>query len=101
MVSQQLRYFPHCFLDCEVGESSSGSGLSLGPNSSRFPDSVQFSRSVMSYSLQPHGLQHARVPCPSPTPELAQTQAIESVIAMFMLKYFSGKDEERGQDIGI
>ena len=30
--------------------------------------SVQFSRSVMSYSLRPHGLQHARPPCPSPTP---------------------------------
>ena len=30
--------------------------------------SVQFSRSVMSDSLQPHGLQHARLPCPSPTP---------------------------------
>ena len=30
--------------------------------------SVQFSHSVMSDSLQPHGLQHARPPCPSPTP---------------------------------
>ena len=30
--------------------------------------SVQFSRSVMSDSMQPHGLQHARLPCPSPTP---------------------------------
>ena len=30
--------------------------------------SVQFSHSVMSDSLQPHGLQHARLPCPSPTP---------------------------------
>ena len=30
--------------------------------------SVQFSRSVMSNSLQPHGLQRARPPCPSPTP---------------------------------
>ena len=30
--------------------------------------SVQFSRSVMSNSLQPHGLQHTRPPCPSPTP---------------------------------
>ena len=30
--------------------------------------SVQFSRSVMSYSLRPHGLQHTRLPCPSPTP---------------------------------
>ena len=32
--------------------------------------SVQFSHSVMSNSLQPHGLQHARPPCPSPTPEV-------------------------------
>ena len=31
--------------------------------------SVQFS-SVMSNSLQPHGLQHARPPCPSPTPRV-------------------------------
>ena len=30
--------------------------------------SVQFSRSVVSYSLRPHELQHARLPCPSPTP---------------------------------
>ena len=30
--------------------------------------SVQFSRSVMSNSLLPHELQHARPPCPSPTP---------------------------------
>ena len=30
--------------------------------------SVQFSRSVMSDSLQPHELQHARPPCPSLTP---------------------------------
>jgi len=30
--------------------------------------SVQFSRSVISNSLRRHGLQHARPPCPSPTP---------------------------------
>ena len=30
--------------------------------------SVQFSRSVVSDSLRPHELQHARPPCPSPTP---------------------------------
>ena len=30
--------------------------------------SAQFSHSVVSYSLWPHGLQHARLPCPSPTP---------------------------------
>ena len=32
------------------------------------PFPVQFSRSVVSDSLRPHGLQHARLPCPSPTP---------------------------------
>ena len=31
--------------------------------------SVQFSHSVISDSLRPHGLQHARLPWPSPTPE--------------------------------
>ena len=30
--------------------------------------SVQFSHSVMSNSLRPHGLQHAMLPSPSPTP---------------------------------
>ena len=30
--------------------------------------SLQFSRSVISDSLQPHESQHARPPCPSPTP---------------------------------
>ena len=30
--------------------------------------SVQFSPSVVSNSLRSHGLQHARPPCPSPTP---------------------------------
>ena len=32
--------------------------------------SVQFSCSVVSKSLQPHELQHARPPCPSPTPRV-------------------------------
>ena len=31
---------------------------------------VQFSRSVVSDSLWPHELQHARPPCPSPTPRV-------------------------------
>ena len=30
--------------------------------------SIQFIRSVVSDSLWPHGLQNARLPCPSPTP---------------------------------
>ena len=32
--------------------------------------SVQFSYSVVSNSLWPHGLQHARPPCPSPNPRV-------------------------------
>ena len=31
-------------------------------------NSVQFSRLVVSNSLRPHGLQHPRLPCPSPIP---------------------------------
>ena len=31
---------------------------------------VQFSHSVVSHSLRPHGLQHARPPCPSPPPRV-------------------------------
>ena len=43
---------------------------------------VQFSRSVMSDSLWPHGLQHARPPCPSPTSSwsLIRLMSIESVM---------------------
>ena len=46
----------------KVKEESEKAGLKL-----QF-SSVQFSCSVVSDSLQPHGLQHARPPCPSPTP---------------------------------
>ena len=35
--------------------------------------SVQFSHSVMSDSLRPHESQHARPPCPSPTPGVHST----------------------------
>ena len=46
-----------------------GGSLPLAP--SEKPS--QFSRLVMSDSLQPHGLQHPRLPCPSQLLELAQT----------------------------
>ena len=36
----------------------------------QFHESVQFSRSVVSHALRPHGLQHARPPCPSQTPRV-------------------------------
>ena len=53
--------------------SSAGETQTQGPVSSvgshRF-SSVQFSRSVVSDSLRPHESQHARPPCPSPTPRV-------------------------------
>ena len=40
----------------------------LGPGTCRWISPVQFSHSVVSDSLRPHGLQHAWPPCPPPTP---------------------------------
>ena len=48
--------------------------------------SVQFSRSVVSDSLWPHGLQHARLPCPSPTPRTCSNSCpstISSIVISF------------------
>ena len=62
----------------DVAVSGWGRGHCLGPS---YPDwntsgalftvqfsSVQFSQTVESSSLRPHGLQYARLPCPSRTP---------------------------------
>ena len=40
----------------------------ISANSLYSYSTVQFSHSVLSDSLRPHGLQNARLPCPSPTP---------------------------------
>ena len=42
--------------------------------------SVQFSRSFVSDSLRPHEPQHARPPCPSPTPGVHSNSCLESVM---------------------
>ena len=42
--------------------------------------SVQFSLSVVSDYLRPYRLQHARPPCPSPTPSLLKLTSIKSVM---------------------
>ena len=49
-------------LRVKVKEESEKVGLKLS--------SVKFSHSVMSDSLRPHESQHARPPCPSPTPRV-------------------------------
>ena len=41
--------------------------------------SVQFSCSVVSDSLQPHEPQHARPPCPSPTPRVHPNPCLKHV----------------------
>ena len=51
---------------CNVGDVGSIPGLGRSPGEGK--GSVQFSRSVVSESLRPQGLQHTRPPCPSPTP---------------------------------
>ena len=52
------------FFSCPQSFPASGSF----PMSQLSYHSVQFSRSVVSDSLRPHELQHARPPCPSPAP---------------------------------
>ena len=66
-------------LECEVKEvittdkASGGDGIPaelfqiLKDDAVKVLHSVQFSHSVVSESSQPHGLQHSRPPCPSPT----------------------------------
>ena len=42
--------------------------------------SVQFSHSAVSDSLQPHGLQQTRLPCPSPPPKVYSNSSIQLVM---------------------
>ena len=50
----------------------------IGQPISRDFSSVQFSRSVVSNSLQPHESQHTRPPCPSPTPRVHSDSHLSS-----------------------
>ena len=60
LMTSDLNFIWKTFLDCDWAQKFKTVWVREG--------SVQFSRSVMSDSLQPHGLQHTRPPCPSPTP---------------------------------
>ena len=60
--------------------------------------SVQFNHSVMSHSLRPHGPQHARPPCPSPTPgacsnSCPSSQWCHPVISSSLVPFKSCKTE--------
>ena len=85
-----------------------------------WPTSVQFSHSVVSDTLHPHGPQHARPPCPSPTPgvysnscplsQWCRPTISSSVIPFFScLQYFPASESFQmsqlftsgGQSIGV
>ena len=53
--------------------------------------SVQFSRSVVSDSLRPHESQHARPPCPSPTPRVYSNPCLSSRWCLLRLPQFSSE----------
>ena len=68
-------YWGFIFLGCKITADGYCSHeikrcLLLGRKVMTNLSSVQFSRSVMSDSLRPHGPQHTRLPCPSPTPRV-------------------------------
>ena len=59
-----------------------------------FPCSFQFTCSVMSNSLQLHGLQHSGLPCPSPTPRACSdsnplSQWCHPTISSSVVSFFS------------
>ena len=51
--------------------------------------SVQSSHSVVSDSLRPHGLQHIRLPCPSPTPGLYSNSRCHPTISSSVVPFSS------------
>ena len=74
--------------------------------------SIQFSHSVVSNSLGPHGLQHTRLPCPSPTPRACSNSGpssqwchptiSSSVISFsFCLQSFPASGAWGGQSMGV
>ena len=63
----------------EIGKEI-GQGRILSP--CLFNSYAEFSCSVVSDSLWPHGLQHDRLPCPSPTPSLVKLMYIMQNVRM-------------------
>ena len=67
--SNSLQFFKGWERKLQKSEASRGWCMRSKERSHQFI-SVKFSHSLMSNSLWPHGLQHARPPCPSPTPRV-------------------------------
>ena len=64
----------------------------------------QFSHPVMSDSLWPHGLGHARLPCPSPLPKPAQThvhRVSDAILPSHPLSSPSSSSFSLSQDQGL
>ena len=72
-VEQKQRQCKHCFLSGVL------LGIAVNQNVRSLFSSVQFSHSVVSDSLQPHELQHARPACPSPTPGVSTQTHVHRV----------------------
>ena len=58
------------WLECYIAMQRPSQDVMFQSQIILWPLTVQFSRSVVSDSLWPHGLQHTRPPCPSPTPRV-------------------------------
>ena len=67
----------HCSVQAEAPDGQKQ--MWQRPGHSR-PRSAQLSLSIASDSLRPHGPQHARPPCPSPTPSLLKLMSIDSAM---------------------
>ena len=57
--------------------------------------SVQFNHSVMSNSLQLHGLKHARLPCPSPTERLSLYKYLQNTVDVSLFKSILSSYEKK------
>ena len=76
LVSTESKPFSHASIITKILKSTETDSAAHVPRNFCFTQPIdfwclvfsQFSRSVVSDSLQPHESQHARPPCPSPTP---------------------------------
>ena len=66
--SQCLHFSGEFFLKERIENRMDGAEVEIEDDFFDGRTSLLFSCSIMSDSLQPHGLQHARLPCPPPAP---------------------------------